>query len=87
MKITCKEAQTLCDKGQYKETNFIEKVKLTIHHFVCKKCKEYSTQNVFLSLLLKKCKDVDQLTNQCLSKEEKVELQNKVEKELQTNTK
>lgn len=87
MKITCKEAQTICDKGQYEEANFFEQLKLSIHHLYCKKCRKYSKQNAFLSLLLKKCDSLEKLTEKCLSKEEKENLQINVEKEIQPKIK
>ena len=87
MRITCEETQAICDKGQYKKTNFFERIKLSFHHLACKKCKDYSTQNTFLSLLLNKCTSIEQTNKKCLSKEEKEDLQMNVEKELQTNPK
>ena len=37
--INCDEATTICDKNQYKEASFWEKLKLGIHIFICKKCR------------------------------------------------
>lgn len=52
-KITCNEAAIICNKSQYKESSFLEKVKLEIHIFSCKLCKKYVRQN---TLLTKTCK-------------------------------
>lgn len=61
MFIACKEAGHTCDKSQYKEASFWEKVKLNIHLIYCKACREYSKNNQKLTKLTKK-EDVDCLT-------------------------
>lgn len=53
-KITCGEATKICDKSQYGEASFIEKIKHRIHFLQCKFCKMYSKQNTFLSILFRK---------------------------------
>lgn len=67
MKLTCDEATALCDKSQYGETSFWEKVKLNIHIFLCKNCGLYSKQNALMTKCYKKhtCEDT------CLCSEEK----------------
>ncbi len=47
--INCDEATTICDKNQYKEASFWEKLKLGIHIFICKKCGRYSEQNTIVT--------------------------------------
>jgi len=47
--IKCEEASTICDKMQYKEASFIERIKLQLHLFLCKKCGLYSEQNKIMS--------------------------------------
>lgn len=49
MKLTCDEATSICDKNQYKEASWWEKIKLGIHLFLCKKCGLYSKQNSIMS--------------------------------------
>jgi hypothetical protein len=52
-KITCDEAALICDKSQYKESSFSEKVKLEFHILFCKICKKYVQQNSLLSKIYK----------------------------------
>jgi len=47
--INCDEASTICDKSQYHEATFLEKIKLQMHLFLCKKCGLYSEQNKMMS--------------------------------------
>ena len=50
--LTCDEATTICDKSQYNESTFWEKVKLNIHFVLCKICRLYTKQNNFLTVLI-----------------------------------
>lgn len=43
--ISCDEATTICNKNQYKEATFWEKIRLTVHLWTCKICGLYSKQN------------------------------------------
>ena len=54
--ITCTEAASICNKAEYKEASLVEKLKLQIHLFFCRTCKEYNRRNQKLSLLLQKAK-------------------------------
>lgn len=51
--VNCSEANHFCDKNQYKEASFWEKVKLNIHLIYCKACRKYSTNNSKLTKLVK----------------------------------
>tara|TARA_B100000809_G_C15072102_1_gene506444 strand:- start:1185 stop:1448 length:264 start_codon:yes stop_codon:yes gene_type:complete len=51
--ITCNEATTICDKSQYKEASFIEKMKLNLHFLTCEICRLYTKQNNKMSRLFK----------------------------------
>lgn len=77
--INCDQATTICDKGQYKEATFLDKVKLNIHFLTCKLCALYTKQNVFLSSLYKdqakSCKKI----KHCLSDDEKAALKKNIE--------
>ncbi|WP_299054703.1 hypothetical protein [uncultured Polaribacter sp.] len=53
LKITCDEATTICDKNQYGEATFYEKLTLNIHFIKCKVCFLYTKQNNTLSKILK----------------------------------
>jgi len=50
--IPCDAAQHCCDKSQYKEASFLEKIKLSIHLIFCKACQGYSKKNSKLTKLM-----------------------------------
>jgi len=79
--INCDEATAICDKSQYGEATFYDKIRLSFHLLVCKYCKTYSKQNNLMSQLFGKhlspCDESEKLT-----KEEKLELENKLQKVL-----
>ena len=52
--MKCEEAGHVCDKSQYKEASFWEKVKLNIHLLYCRACREYTKNNTKLSNVFKK---------------------------------
>ena len=45
MKISCKEASSICDKSQYKEASWWDIIKLRVHLLYCKTCQLYSKKN------------------------------------------
>ncbi|MFD1315042.1 hypothetical protein [Namhaeicola litoreus] len=47
--ISCNEATTICDKNQYGEATIFEKIKLSLHIFVCAYCKKYTEQNSLMT--------------------------------------
>lgn len=47
--ISCDEATEICDKNQYGNANFYDKIKMMLHVFACKICKCYSEQNGLLT--------------------------------------
>lgn len=49
IKITCKEANEICNKAQYNEASLYEKMKLNLHILTCKICALYSKQNNLLT--------------------------------------
>ena len=51
--LDCSEAATCCDKAQYAEANFFEKIKLSIHLLLCKTCRKFSKRNTKLTGLIK----------------------------------
>ena len=71
MKLTCDEATLLCDKSQYKEATFWEKVKLNLHVFLCKKCGLYSKQNSVMTACYEKHKKDGTKHINCLCNEDK----------------
>ncbi|WP_298903680.1 hypothetical protein [uncultured Psychroserpens sp.] len=52
IKLECHEANHICDKNQYKEANFWEKVKLTVHLIYCRACRKYTSRNTKLTKLV-----------------------------------
>ena len=54
--IKCDEANHTCDKTQYKEASFWEKVKLNIHLIYCSACRKYTTRNTKLTQVVDKSK-------------------------------
>ena len=69
--LTCDEATTICDKSQYNEASFFEKIQLNLHFLGCKICRLYTKQNTRMSGLFKmKSKDCKSKIN-CLSSTDK----------------
>lgn len=52
--MKCEDAGQVCDKSQYKEASFWEKLKLNVHLLYCSTCREYTKKNVKLSIVFKK---------------------------------
>jgi len=78
--ITCDEATTICDKSQYNESSFIEKIKLNWHLFTCKICSLYVKQNRKMTDLFNiKSADCKNETK-CLSTTDKEHLKKELEK-------
>ena len=82
LNITCKQAVAICDKSQYKEATFFEKIQLNIHFLCCKICTKYSKQNVFLTKLCKNKfnDDKKKQISLCMTPGEKEFLKNEIEK-------
>ena len=80
MKISCDEATKICDKNQYGEASLWDKIRLSFHLFLCKKCNLYSKQNKILTTCYKTHKNAGGEKTPCLSEEDKKHL----EKELKT---
>ena len=74
--MKCEEANHVCDKNQYKEASFFEKIRLIIHLTYCRACRKYSTKNTKLSEAIKRSdlKTMDQ--------KDKLELKDILKKEL-----
>jgi hypothetical protein len=52
--LPCDKANHVCDKTQYKEASFWEKIKLSIHLLYCKACRKYTKNNTKLTKLISK---------------------------------
>lgn len=81
MKITrlfhldCSEAESLCDKAQYKETSFLERIRLRLHFALCETCKKYHENNGKLTALIRKA------GIQTFTREEKQSMKRKMQAE------
>lgn len=74
-KITCDQASTICDKKQYLEASFWERLSLAVHLLSCKICALYVTQNKKMSDLFKVKSTVSSKENTSLTPKEKETLQ------------
>lgn len=52
--VKCEEANHSCDKNQYNEATFWEKVLLNVHLIYCAACRKYSSRNGKLSKTMHK---------------------------------
>lgn len=43
--ISCEKAAIICNKTQYREASFADKMKLRFHLFMCKTCSKFTKQN------------------------------------------
>jgi len=50
----CERAQHTCDKSQYNEASFMEKVRLSVHLLFCRACQNYTANNNKLTKVMKK---------------------------------
>ncbi len=73
--ISCDEAAVICNKNQYGEASFVDKLKFRFHVFLCKTCSVFTKKNTHLTTLCEKA------NLQGLSEQEKLrmkeQLQNK----------
>ncbi|TVZ56401.1 hypothetical protein OD91_1686 [Lutibacter sp. Hel_I_33_5] len=79
--ISCDEATMICDKNQYGETNFFDKIKLQLHFIRCKICRLYTKQNMFLTKAYKDHAHSCSKQKQCMSEEDKDKLKKELEKQ------
>jgi hypothetical protein len=77
--ITCDEATTICDKSQYGEATFFEKIKLNVHFLLCKICGLYTKQNAKMTKIYKMKAHDCKKENRCLSIEEKEQLKQQLQ--------
>ncbi len=52
--ISCEKAAIICNKTQYREATFVEKLQLRYHLFMCKNCSEFTKKNTELTSLCDK---------------------------------
>ena len=68
MMISCEKAAKICNKTQYREATFIEKLKLRFHLFFCNRCAHFTDKNTKLSSIC------DNANLHALSEEQKSEM-------------
>jgi len=56
IKTACEKANHVCDKAQYKEASFVEKIKLNLHLLYCRACRKYTSNNQKLTKVVKDSK-------------------------------
>lgn len=68
IKLSCDEANHVCDKNQYKEAGIWEMIKLNVHLLYCRACRKYTSRNMKLTKLVKsnKVEVLDQATKEKL---------------------
>ena len=49
--ISCEKAAIICNKTQYREATFSEKLKLKFHLLVCRTCSKFSKKNTHFTSL------------------------------------
>ncbi len=52
--ISCEQAAIICNKTQYDEASFLEKMKLRLHLLVCNACAAFTKKNTQLTVLCEK---------------------------------
>lgn len=52
--ISCEKASLICNKAQYDEATFMDKVKLKFHLMICKTCSTYTRKNTEFTTLCEK---------------------------------
>ena len=81
--ISCDEATAICDKGQYKEASFNDRLKLTVHMLMCKVCKCYSSQNVIMTKMFSNHSNDTCKKEKCLSDEDKVIMEKGIKEKME----
>lgn len=75
--IDCDEAAHICDKSQYNESTWWERLRLNLRYLYCHITRSYVKQNKKLSNLVSDKKVV------CMDLDKKIELKEKFDHELQ----
>ncbi len=52
--ISCEKAAIICNKTQYEEASFMEKLKLRFHLLICKTCSAFTKKNTEFTTLCEK---------------------------------
>ncbi len=76
MMISCEKAASICNKTQYREATFMEKIKLKIHLLICKTCSAFTKKNTKLTALCEKA------NLHSLSEGEKIKMKQRLEEKI-----
>lgn len=76
MRLKCEEANMICDKNQYKEASFWEKVRLNLHLIFCRLCRRYSSNNMKLT------KAIKNVEYKSMSQDEKQVIKERIQQEI-----
>ena len=79
--ISCDEATAICDKNQYNEASYWDRLRLNFHLLLCEHCAAYSKQNNAVSKMLGKYLDSCDGSKH-LTIEEKKELEKKLNEKI-----
>jgi len=74
--LNCTEANHTCNKTQYNDASFFEKIKLNLHLLYCRACRKYSSNNAKLTKVMYESE------LEFLNTSEKDSLKNNFDKEL-----
>ena len=74
--ISCEKATTICNKTQYGESSFIEKIKLRYHLLVCKTCRALTKKNTEFTSIC------DKANLQTLSEKQKEEMKKALQQKI-----
>ncbi|MCG2419217.1 hypothetical protein K8089_09300 [Aequorivita sp. F47161] len=73
--LKCNEAAHVCDKTQYNEARFLDKLRLKMHLLMCKLCRNYSKRNAALT------KNIKAANLKTLTATEKQQIKNRLEQQ------
>ncbi|MDB4292341.1 hypothetical protein N9954_02980 [Maribacter sp.] len=71
MMISCEKAALICNKTQYREATFMEKMKLRFHLLMCKTCPSFTKRNTQLTSICDKAnlQSLTELQKEVMKKE------------------
>lgn len=75
----CDEAVHVCDKSQYNEASFFEKLKLKMHILICALCRGHAKRNTKLT------ETINAANIKTLLPEEKEQLKSRLQQEIKNN--
>lgn len=79
--LKCNEAARVCDKIQYKEVNFWDKISLQVHLIMCTICRNYAKKNEKLT------QTINSANIKTLCSEDKHRLKTRLTQEIKNSSK